>query len=150
MCRRIFLELSNKMNPAQGQIVGGGSTMTLPNLVRGFVHYGGKTDEYNKLATAARKSRDECEEKIIKTLQGQGMLGANIQITGASLSVIEDKIVPPLTMNNLERYLNEYFSRKGSNFNETDAIMNFIKQQKIGGARTGLKLKKSVAVPGPA
>lgn len=127
----------------------GNQVQTLPNLVRGFVHYGGKTDEYNKQATASRNLRDEYEEKIIKTLQNQNMLGASIQISGAALNVVEDKIIPPLTMNNLERYLNEYFSRKGTNFNETDAILNFIKQQKIGGTRTGLKLKKTVAVPGP-
>ena len=77
------------------------------------------------------------------------MTNANIQITGASLSVVEDKIVPPLTLGNLRKYLSAYYKQKGSTFDETDAIMNFIEVQKVGGARTGLKLKKTVAVLRP-
>lgn len=131
------------MNDSQMSVGG------LPSLVRNYVYYEKKTDEYNKQASASRKLKDDYESKVIHSLQNQNMLGANIQISGAALSVVEDKIIPPLTMTNLETYLNAYFSKKGSNFNETDAIINFIKQQKIGGTRVGLKLKKTVAVPRP-
>lgn len=121
----------------------------LPNLVRNYVHYDNLTSDYTKQASAARKMKDEYESKIIHTMQSQNMINANIQISGAALNVVEDKVVPTLCMSNLESYLHAYFSKKGSNFDETDAIIGFIKQQKIGGTRTGLKLKKTVSVPRP-
>lgn len=140
--------------PHQNGLMGGSMTiqqtnLTLPSMIRNYVYYDGKTNEYNKLATEARNNRNKYEEGVIKTLQAQNMTNANIQITGASLSVVEDKIVPPLTLGNLRKYLSAYYKQKGSTFDETDAIMNFIEVQKVGGARTGLKLKKTVAVPRP-
>lgn len=131
---------------------GGGAAagpQTLPSLVRHWVHYDNETSKHNKLATASRKERDGCENKIIHTLQSQNMLNAAIQISDAVLHVVEDRVAPALSMSTLEAYLHAYFLKKGNNFDETDAIMNFIKQQKSGGARVGLKLKRSVAAEKP-
>ncbi len=140
--------------PPQNNLMGQSMTiqqtnLTLPSMIRNYVYYDGKTNEYNKLATEARNNRNKYEEGIIKTLQAQNMTNANIQITGASLSVVEDKVVPPLTLGNLRKYLSAYYKQKGVNHDETDAIMNFIEVQKVNGSRNGLKLKKTVAVPRP-
>jgi hypothetical protein len=132
---------------------GGGTKpgpQTLPSMVRHWVHHDKKTDEHNKLATASRNERNKYENLIIHSLQSQNMLNAAIQISDAVLNVVEDRVVPALSMSTLEAYLHAYFLKKGNNFDETDAIMNFIKQQKSGGARVGLKLKRSVAAEKPA
>ena len=132
---------------------GGGAKpgpQTLPSMVRHWVFHDNKTNEHNKLATASRKEREKYENHIIHSLQSQNMLNASIQISDAVLNVVEDRVVPALSMTTLEAYLHAYFLKKGNNFDETDAIMNFIKQQKSGGARVGLKLKRSVAADKPS
>ena len=141
-----FLEDIHRMLTSTG---GAASPQTLPSLVRHWVHYDNETSKHNKLATASRKARDGCENNIIHTLQNQNMLNAAIQISDAVLHVVEDRVAPALSMSTLEAYLHAYFLKKGNNFDETDAIMNFIKQQKSGGARVGLKLKRSVAAEKP-
>jgi hypothetical protein len=135
------------LNPMEGGKAVAAKPQTLPSLVRHWVHYDNETGKHNKLATASRKEREKFENLIIHSLQSQNMLGAKIQISDATLQVIEDRVVPTLTMTTLEAYLHAYFLKKGNNFDETDAIMNFIRQQKTGGARTGLKLKRSIAAP---
>jgi len=122
---------------------------TLPSMIRNYVYYGKKKDEYNKLATEARNQQSKYEDAIINTLNNQGLRNANIQTSDGSLSVIEDKVVPPLTLSNLRKYLGAYYKQKGTNMDETDAIMNFIEVQKVGGSRVGLKLKRTVSVPRP-
>jgi hypothetical protein len=122
---------------------------TLPSMIRNFVYYDNKRNEYNKLVTEARNQQSKYEEAIINTLNNQGLRNANIQTSDGSLSVIEDKVVPPLTLSNLRKYLGAYYKQKGTNMDETDAIMNFIEVQKVGGSRVGLKLKRTVSVPRP-
>lgn len=129
---------------------GAAGAQTLPSIVRHWVHYDNETGKHNKLATASRKEKDRYENLIIHSLQSQNMLNAAIQISDAVLHVVEDRVVPSLSMSTLEAYLHAYFLKKGNNFDETDAIMNYIKQQKSGGARVGLKLKRSVAAEKPA
>jgi hypothetical protein len=128
---------------------GGSNKIGLETLVRNFVHYNNLTKELNKQATASRKLKDRYEGDIIHNLQANNMLGATIRTTGSVLSVAQDSVTPSLSMTNLRDYLDGYFKQKGSNFSETDAIMNYIESRKKGGAKVGLKLKETVAVQGP-
>jgi hypothetical protein len=122
----------------------------LETLVRSFVHYNNLTKELNKQATASRKLKDRYETDIIHNLQANNMLNASIQTNNSVLTVVKDSVSPSLSMTAIRDYLDGYFKQKGANFNETDAIMQYIESRKKDGAKVGLKLKETVAVPKPS
>jgi P pilus assembly chaperone PapD len=119
--------------------------------VRNFVHYGNLVENYTKQAGAARKLRDDYEGKVINSLRVNNMQNAVIQISGARLQYGEEKTVPALSMPRLEGYLHAYFKQKGNGFDETDAILRYLKLQKTNDTQIVARLKKTnVNVPGPA
>lgn len=119
--------------------------------VRNFVHYGNLVENYTKQAGAARKLRDDYEAKVINSLRVNNMQNAVIQISGARLQYGEEKTVPALSMPRLEAYLHAYFKQKGNGFDETDAILRYLKLQKINDTQIVARLKKTnINVPGPA
>ncbi len=122
----------------------------IETLVRSFVHYNNLTKELNKQATASRKLKDRYETDIIRNLQSNNMLNASIQTNNSVLTVVKDSVTPSLSMTTIREYLDGYFKQKGGNFNETDSIMNYIETRKKDGAKIGLKLKETVAVPKPS
>ena len=116
-------------------------------LVRNYVHYSDLVDTYNKQAGAARKMRDGFEGQIIQNLRSNNMQNAIIQIGGAKLQYIEEKSVPTLSLPRLESYLHSYFKQKGNGLDETDAILRYIRLQKVNETQVVAKLKKTLSTP---
>jgi hypothetical protein len=122
----------------------------LTTIVRNYVHYDNLAKNYANQATGARKLRDEFEHKIITSLRTNNMENAIIQISGASLQCVEEKTAPTMTLPRLEGYLHKYFQQKGNGMDETDAILRFLKLQKMNDTQTTICLKKTpMATPIP-
>ena len=115
--------------------------------IRNWVHYDTLSVNFSKQSTTSRKIKDEFETKIIETLKAQKMENAQIQIAGAKLGLVQEKSYPSLTVGRLEEYLHLYFKTKG--VDETDQIMKFIKQQKLGNYELQTHLRKTVSVAVP-
>ena len=120
----------------------------IPHMVRSYVHYDNLVGNYTKQATGARKLRDQFEDQIIKTLRNKQMDNAIIQIAGATLQCVNEKSVPSLSIPRLESYLHGYFSQKGSGMDETDAILRYIRAQKVNDTQMISRLKKT-PLPAP-
>jgi hypothetical protein len=116
-------------------------------FVRNYVHYSDLVDTYNKQAGAARKMRDSFEGQIIQNLRSNNMQNAIIQIGGAKLQYVEEKTVPTLSLPRLETYLHSYFKQKGNGLDETDAILRYIRLQKVNETQVIAKLKKTSTMP---
>ena len=71
------------------------------------------------------------------------MDNAIIQIAGATLQCVNEKSVPSLSIPRLESYLHGYFSQKGSGMDETDAILRYIRAQKVNDTQMVSRLKKT-------
>lgn len=119
----------------------------LPALVRNFVHYDNLASNYSKQATGARHLRNDYESKIIHALRTNNMENAIIQVSGARLQCTEEKSAPSLTLPRLQQYLDRYYAQKGTGVNETEAILRFIRLQKVNDTQTTACLKK---IPIPA
>lgn len=129
-------------------------TSDLPKLVRNYVHYDNLTSNYTKQAAGARKLRDQFEGQIIQNLRNNRMENAVIQIAGATLQVQNDKAAPSLSLPRMEQYLHAYYASKGTGVDETDAILRFIRVQKVNDTQLVAKLKKTplpspLPAPGP-
>lgn len=125
----------------------------LTTLIRNWVHFDNMASNFSKQATTSRKIRDENEDKIIDTLRAKKMENAQIQISGAKLSLVQEKCYTSLTIGVLEDYLHQYFKKKGTMMDETDQIMRFIKQQKTENFDLKTRLRKTSTtpvVPGPS
>ena len=121
------------------------------NWVRNYVHYDNLVGTYTKQAGAARKMRDDFEGKVINNLRTNNMQNAIIQISGARLQYGEEKTVPALSMPRLEGYLHAYFKQKGNSIDETEAILRYIKLQKMNDTQVVARLKKTTvqSIPAP-
>jgi len=120
--------------------------------VRNYVHYDNLVGTYTKQAGAARKMRDDYEGKVINNLRVNNMQNAVIQISGARLQYGEEKTVPALSMPRLEGYLHAYFKQKGNGVDETEAILRYLKLQKMNDTQVVARLKKTVVqqIPAPS
>lgn len=116
--------------------------------VRNYVHYDNLASTYTKQATGARKLRDEYETKVIQNLRANNMQNAIIQVAGARLQYSEEKHVPALSIPRIQTYLHAYFKSKGTGLDETEAILRYIKQQKVNDTQCTACLKKT-ALPTP-
>ncbi len=124
----------------------------LSTLVRHYVHYDNLTNTYSKQATAARKLRDDFEDRVIQTLRSQHMDNAIIQVSGATLQLSSQKSTPSFTMPRLKQYLHQYFAQKGTGVDETDQIVRFLHLQKQNDTQEVACLKKTPlpqAIPRP-
>jgi len=115
----------------------------LTTLVRNYVHYDNLTNNYTKQISGARKLRNDFEDKIIQNLRSNRMENAIIQVSGANLQVSEEKVVPSVSLPRIETWLHAYYKQKGNGVDETDAILRFIKQQKIKETTSVACLKKT-------
>jgi hypothetical protein len=128
-------------------------TNDLTTWVRNYVHYDNLANNYSKQATGARKLRDEFENKIVQNLRANRMENAIIQISGATLQIVEEKTQPTLTLPRLEAYLHKYYAQKGNGVDETESVLRFIRAQKIQDTIVTAGLKKSplgAPVPPPS
>jgi hypothetical protein len=76
------------------------------------------------------------------------MENAILQVSGATLQIAEEKISPCLSMPRIESWLHSYYKQKGNGIDETDAILRFIRLQKVNETQTVASLKKS-SLPTP-
>lgn len=117
-------------------------------IVRHFVHFDSLTKSYQQQTTNARQMKDVYEEKIVNAMEDSHMTNAIIQIVGGKIILEETTHPAPLNFMHLERMLHEYFQAKGSKYpDETDNILNFIKQNRK--SVTARKLKREMAIPIP-
>jgi hypothetical protein len=77
------------------------------------------------------------------------MQNAVIQISGARLQYVEEKTAPALSMPRLEGYLHAYFKQKGNGVDETEAILRYLKLQKLNDTQVVARLKKTNVQPIP-
>ena len=118
----------------------------LPSLVRNFIHYDNLASNYSKQASGARNLRNEYESKVIHALRSHNMENAIIQVSGARLQLAEEKSAPSLSMPRLQQYLDRFYAQKGTGVNETEAILRFIRLQKVNDTQTVACLKK-ISIP---
>ena len=118
------------------------NTKTLSDQIRSWIHFDNLAATFTRQAQQARTARARWESQILEYLKNTKMTNVIIQITGGRLTVHEEKHQLPLTLQRLEQLLHEYFNKKmpGSD-NETEMIMNYIKENR--GSVIETKLKKS-------
>ena len=114
--------------------------------VRHYVHFFNLTRSFQNQTTNARQLKDMYEEKVIQALKQSNMEHASIQINGGKIQLVEDKCPAPLSFVSLERLLHDYYRAKGSRHpDETDSIMNFIKQNRKSNVNSKLKCEMVAA-----
>ncbi len=114
--------------------------------VRHYVHFFNLTRSFQNQTTNARQLKDMYEEKVIQALKQSNMEHASIQINGGKIQLVEDKCPAPLTFVSLERLLHDYYRAKGSRHpDETESIMNFIKQNRKSNVNSKLKCEMVAA-----
>jgi hypothetical protein len=119
----------------------------LTSWIRNWVHYDTMASNFSKQSITSRKIRDENEAKIIDTLKAKKMENAQIQISGARLSLVQEKSYTGLTIGTLETYLHQYFQKKGTMMDETEQIMRFIKNKKSENFDLKTRLRKVSNIP---
>ncbi len=126
----------------------------LGNLVRHWVHYDSMLTTLNKQAKNVRDLRNTYEDQILEKLKTNNSENIIIQVAGGRILVGEEKHSTPLSFKNLELTLHQYFRQKPGQPDETQAIMKFIRTQRI--TEVSKCLKRQVAgaslppVPPPA
>ena len=121
--------------------------MTDPNIgtyVRYWLHYSNLASSFFKQFGAARKVRDDYEEKVIHMLQTQGMEKATIQTNNGRIAVAEKREPNPLTLAKLEELLHMYYRKRGGK-DETMELMTFIRTNR--GSTTTKSLRQYGAPP---
>ena len=118
------------------------STSGLSEMVRSWVHFDNLAATFTRQAQQARTARSRWEVQVVDFLKQNKMTNAIIQISGARLTLNEEKHAHPLTLQRLESLLHDYFNeRPPGSTDETNDIMKFIRENRGGTIET--KLKKS-------
>ena len=110
-------------------------------MVRSWVHFDNLAATFTRQAQQARTARSRWESSILKYLTENRMTNAIIQISGARLTVHNERHQHPLTLQRLEELLHSYFNEKhlpGSK-DETEEILKFIRENRGGVVETRLK-----------
>lgn len=121
--------------------------MADPNIgtyVRYWLHYSNLASSFFKQFGAARKVRDDYENKVIQMLQTQGMEKANIQTNNGRIAITEKREPNPLTLAKLEELLHLYYRKRGGK-DETLEVMTFIRSNR--GSTTSKTLRQYGAIP---
>lgn len=129
----------NGLPPQQQQI----QSVNLPTLVRQYVHLDNLIKDTNAKLNMERKKRDDIEGRIIHYLRANKMENAILRVSDATIQNVVEKIQPSMTMTRLESYLHKYYSQKGNGMDETEAILRFIRLQKINDTQNVARLKKT-------
>ena len=95
-------------------------------FVRYWLHYNNLASSFYKQFGAARKIRDEYENKVIDTLKQKGMERATIQVGGGNINVVEKREPTQLSLSKVEELLHGYHRQRGGK-DETMDIMMFIR-----------------------
>jgi hypothetical protein len=117
-------------------------TQDLASMIRSWIHFDNLAATFSRQAQQARSARARWESQAIAYLTKNNLTNAIIQISGARLTLNQEKHAQALTLQRMEGLLHEYFSKKptGSN-DETVDIMAYIKANR--GSSVETRLKKS-------
>ena len=118
------------------------STQGFSELIKSWIHFDNLAATFTRQAQQARSARARWESQAIEYLTTNSLTNAIIQISGARLTLVQEKHAAPLTLQRMEALLHEYYSKKptGSN-DETADIMAYIKAHR--GSSIETRLKKS-------
>jgi len=96
--------------------------------IRSWVHFDNLVAAFTRQAQQARALKTRWETEIIEYLTKSNMTNAIIQISGARLTLHNEKHAQPLTLQRLETLLHEYYSKRppGSN-DETNEVLAYIR-----------------------
>lgn len=128
------------------------NTVDLGVWVRNWVHYDNLATSLYRQCSNARKVRDDFESKIRGSLTQNNMENAVIQIHGGRLFLAEEKHQQPITLSRLEEILHAYYKAKGvgTDYDETQAILRFLRKQRGYEITKRLKKQAGVVPPLPA
>ena len=82
-------------------------TNGLAEMVRSWVHFDNLAATFNRQGQQARTARSRWEVQILDYLKTNRMTNAIIQISGARLTVNEEKHAHPLTLQRLEALIHD-------------------------------------------
>ena len=118
------------------------TTQGFSEMIKSWIHFDNLAATFTRQAQQARSARARWESQAIEYLTANSLTNAIIQISGARLTLVQEKHATPLTLQRMEALLHEYYSKKptGSN-DETADIMAYIKANR--GSSVETKLKKS-------
>jgi len=118
------------------------TTQALSEMIKSWIHFDNLAATFTRQTQQARSARARWESQVIEYLTTNSLTNAIIQISGARLTLVQEKHATPLTLQRMEALLHEYYSKKptGSN-DETADIMAYIKAHR--GSSVETKLKKS-------
>jgi hypothetical protein len=110
--------------------------------VRSWVHFDNLMATFTRQVQQARAAKNRWETEIVEYLTKSNMMNAIIQISGARLSLHNEKHANPLTLERLKILLHEYYATKppGSD-DESDAILEYIRKHR--GHTMKMNLKKN-------
>jgi len=113
---------------------------TLTDFVVNWVHFDNLAATLSRQIQQARTAKTRWETEILSELKRRNMENAIIQISGARLTVHNEKHTNPLTLTRLEELLHQYYSKKppGST-NETAAIIEYVRENRLYTVKTNLK-----------
>lgn len=138
---------SGQMNTANVNIAPMTPQQALAKGVRNYVYYDNLAQNLRQQANKASKLRDMYSEQVMNHMMQQNMEKATIQVAGAHLEIIDDKNTPSMSIQFLEQVLPLYFQQKGTQHDETQKIVQFIKNYKHTNTTFTKKLKKTLTGP---
>jgi len=99
--------------------------------VRNWVYFDNLVSQFSRQLQQARSAKTRWETEVIANLKENNLDTSVIQISGARLTVHNEKHTQPLTLTRLEDLLHEYYSKKpvGSN-DETHDIIKHIRSSR--------------------
>lgn len=112
--------------------------------VRNYVYYDNLAQNLRRQANNATKLRDMYSEQVLNHMTQQNMEKAVIQVAGARLEIVDEKNSPSMSIQFLEQVLPLYFQQKGTQHDETQKIIQFIKNYKHTNTTFTKKLKKTL------
>lgn len=112
--------------------------------VRNYVYYDNLAQNLRRQATNSTKLRDMYQEQIMNHMSQQNMEKAVIQVAGARLEIVDEKNAPSLSIQFLEQVLPLYYQQKGTQHDETQKIIQFIKNYKHTNTTFTKKIKKTL------
>jgi hypothetical protein len=108
-------------------------------LIRYWVYYDNKIAELNKEVKKLRDMKYTYEQQILSYLTQSTLVHPVIQIGGGRIIVGQDKSQQPLSYTMLETVLTKYYAQKPGTKNETNDILNFLRQQRTSQVSPCLK-----------
>jgi len=108
--------------------------------IRSWVHFDNLIATFNRQVQQARAAKARWETEIVDYLKRTNMANAIIQISGARLTLHDEKHAHPLTLQRLETLLHEYFAKRppGSD-DETNEILAYVRANRGHTMKQALK-----------